>query len=312
MATNWTQADIPDLAGRTILVTGANSGLGYETARELAAKGATTILACRDGRKAESAIERIKQAHPQSIAEFLELDLADLSSVRRAAASVAGAHQRLDALINNAGVMALPYTKTVDGFELQLGVCHFGHFALTGLLLDLLNATPGSRVVTVASGGHIMGRMDFDNLQWERNYRKWPAYGRAKLANLLFTFELQRRLARAGSTTIATAAHPGSAGTNLGYREPGTEAAWIDRIARPIAYKILQSAAMGALPTLRAATDPSVLGGEYYGPEKFLQQRGYPVRVGSNKRSRDEAVAAQLWQASEQLTGVTYRALNTA
>ena len=312
MSANWTEADIPDFTGRTILITGANSGLGYETARALAAKGAITILACRDVAKATDAAARITAKHPNAATEVLELDLADLSSVRTAAQQFGTKHERLDVLINNAGIMALPYAKTTDGFETQLGICHFGHFALTGSLLGTLLATADSRVVTISSGGHRMGRMDFDDLAWERRYMKWPAYGRAKLANLLFTYELQRRLGKAGSATVAVAAHPGGASTNLGYRAPGTEGAWVDRLLRPVIERVAQSAAMGALPTLRAATDPQVAGGEYYGPDGFLELQGHPVRVRSNRRSRDEAVAAQLWSVSKELTGVSYEALGDA
>jgi len=307
----WTEADIPDVTGRTILITGANSGLGYEAARAVAVKGASAILACRDIDKATNAAERIEAEHPRATTAVLELDLADLSSVREAAKKFESEHERLDVLINNAGIMAVPYAKTADGFEKQLGVCHFGHFALTGLLLDKLLTTASSRVVTISSGGHRMGQMDFDDLAWERRYMKWPAYGRAKLANLLFTYELQRRLDRAGWSTAALAAHPGASSTNLGYRAPGTEGAWVDRLLRPVISRVTQSAAMGALPTLRAATDPQAAGGEYYGPDGFMELQGHPVRVRSNRRSRDEAVAERLWRVSKELTGVSYDAIDT-
>lgn len=302
----WTFDDIGDQMDRTVLVTGANSGIGLEAAKELAARGARVVLACRSEEKATRAIEEIRDAYPGSSSEFLHLDLADLASVRSAAARFHESHDRLDILINNAGVMALPRMETADGFEMQLGTNHLGHFALTGLLLDQMLGTSGSRIVTVSSGGHRMGRMHFDDLQSEKLYGRWRVYGRSKLANLLFTYELQRRLAESGAAPIAVAAHPGGANTNLGRLEPGQSGYWFQRVWRPVFEVMTQSAAMGALPMLRAAVDPGVNGGEYYGPSGFAEQHGSPVKVRSNKRSHDRRAQARLWEASEQLTGVVY------
>ncbi len=308
-SSRWTADDVPDQAGRVALVTGANSGIGLEAARVLAGRGARVVLACRNDDKATRAVEEIRKARPLGEVEALQLDLASLASVREAAMRLQASHDRLDLLINNAGIMAVPAGRTAEGFELQLGTNHLGHFALTGLLLERLLATPGSRVVTISSGGHRMGRIDFQDLNWERGYGRWRAYGRSKLANLLFTNELQRRLEGSGSKTIAVSAHPGGSATNLGRRVPGEPGAWVDRVLRPISSLLGQSAAMGALPTLRAATDPEVVGGEYYGPSGPGEFRGLPVRVTSNRGSRDPEVASRLWTVSEELTGVRYTAL---
>lgn len=302
----WTLDEVGDQTSRTVLVTGANRGIGLEAAKELAARGARVVLACRSEEKATKAIEEIRRAEAQCSGEFLQLDLADLSSVRSAAQHFHESHDRLDILINNAGVMALPRMETADGFEMQLGTNHLGHFALTGLLLDRMLGTAGSRIVTVSSGGHRMGRIHFDDLQSEKLYGRWRVYGRSKLANLLFTYELQRRLAESGAASIAVAAHPGGAGTNLGRLEPGQSGYWFQRVWRPVFGAMTQSAAMGALPTLRAAVDPDVEGGDYYGPSGFAEQRGWPVKVRSNKRSHDREAQARLWRASEELTGVVY------
>jgi NAD(P)-dependent dehydrogenase (short-subunit alcohol dehydrogenase family) len=298
--TKWTEADVPDRSGRVALVTGANTGIGYDAARVLAQRGATVVLGCRDQTKAADAAERIKKVAGGATVELLDLDLSDLSSVRAAADTVRSAHDRIDLLVNNAGVMMTPYSRTVDGYELQFATNHLGHFALTGLLLDRVTAGPSSRIVTVSSVAHRTGRIDFDDLQSEHDYKRAAAYGQSKLANLLFTYELQRRLEAAGSSTIAVAAHPGFANTELG-RHFGME--WL---LKGVGAVMGQTSAMGALPTLRAATDPAVLGGEYYGPRGVFEQRGYPKRVGSNDRSNDVAVAQHLWDVSEQLTGVSY------
>ncbi len=292
----WTSADIPDQTGRTAVITGANTGLGYETARALAGRGARVVLAVRNLDKGKAAADLIARRYPGADVAVQELDLTSLASVHAAADQLRAGHDRIDLLINNAGVMMTPKATTKDGFELQFGTNHLGHFALTGLLLDRLLATPGSRVVTVSSNGHRFGRIDFDDLQSERSYSRAGAYGQAKLANLLFTYELQKRLA--GTDTIAAAAHPGSSATELGRNLP--------RIVERGFGLTVQDAEMGALPQLRAATDPSVRGGQYYGPGGFLQLRGYPKIVSSNRRSHDVAAQRRLWSVSEELTGVTY------
>lgn len=292
----WTVNDIPDQTGRTAVITGANTGLGYETARALASNGARVVLAVRNLDKGKAAADLIARRYPGADVAVQELDLTSLESVRAAADQLRAGHDRIDLLINNAGVMMTPKQTTKDGFELQFGTNHLGHFALTGLLLDRLLAVPGSRVVTVSSNGHRMGQIRFDDLQSERSYSRAGAYGQAKLANLLFTYELQRRLA--GTNTIATAAHPGSSATELGRNLP--------RIVEWGFGLTVQSSEMGALPQLRAATDPSVLGGQYYGPSGFLQMRGYPKLVSSNGRSHDIAAQKRLWAVSEALTGVVF------
>ena len=305
----WTAADVPDQTARTAVVTGASGGLGFETAEVLAARGATVVLAGRDLRKTEQAADRIRPAAGRASVLAVHLDLASLASVRAAAGQISDACPRLDLLINNAGVMAIPRELTEDGFERTLATNHLGHFALTGLLLGRLLDTEGSRVVTVSSNGHRPGIMDFGNLQLASGYKPWRAYYRSKLANLLFTYELQRRLAAAKADTSALAAHPGNARTDL-WRHSSRfdQALYRDRF-RALTFWFAQSAQAGALPTLRAATDPAASGGEYYGPGGPLQFTGHPVRVESSARSRDEAVAARLWEVSEELTGVSYGAL---
>lgn len=294
----WAPQDVPDQTGRVAIVTGSNSGIGYETAAVLAEHGATVLLACRDGIKALVAAERIVATIPGALVELVSLDLADLDSVRKAAAEVTRRHPQIDLLLNNAGVAWPSHTLSSTGVELQFAVNHLGHFALTGLLLPPLLATHGSRVVTVTSIGHWAGSLDFDDLGWVRQYRPFFAYARSKLANLMFTFELQRRLQRAGSSTLALAAHPGGSRTEL-IRNPLVIG---PRLLRAISQ--FQSAAMGALPTLRAATDPSVQGGQIYGPDGILELWGHPKPVGSSRRSRDEGSQKQLWEVSEALTGV--------
>jgi len=306
----WTAANIPDLTHKVALVTGANSGLGYQTTLALARKGAQVIMACRSRQKGEQALAQIKRAVPAAALDFRELDLGNLQSVRAFAEGVRSAYDRLDLLINNAGVMALPYRETADGFEMQFGVNHLGHFALTGLLLDLLLATPGARVVTVSSLMHRNGRINFDDLQSQKQYSKWAAYGQSKLANLLFAYELQRRLTAVSASTISVATHPGYAATHLQEAGPNMEGATLQKQIMDLANKIFaQSAAMGALPTLYAATAADVHGGEFYGPDGFGGARGYPTRTDSSPRSHDMAAAVKLWQVSEKLTGVTYPAL---
>ncbi|MFC3961528.1 oxidoreductase [Nocardia jiangsuensis] len=296
----WTTADIPDQTGRTAIVTGANSGLGFETAAALATEGARVVLAVRDLDRGKAAAERIVAATPAARVELRRLDLGALADVRTAAEEIKAAHPRIDLLINNAGVMYPPKQRTADGFELQFGTNHLGHFALTGLLLEHLLPVPGSRVVTVSSVGHrLRAAIHFDDLNFDRKYTRMEAYGQSKLANLLFTYELQRRLTAAGQGTAALAAHPGGSNTELGRHLPAV-------IRVPAMRLLSQSAAMGALPTLRAATDPAARGGQYYGPGGPGGLRGYPVLAESSKQSHDTEIARRLWAVSEELTGVSY------
>ncbi|OBG99520.1 SDR family NAD(P)-dependent oxidoreductase [Mycobacterium sp. E3247] len=298
----WTAADIPDQTGRVAVITGANTGLGYETAAALADHGARVVLAVRNLDKGKDAAARIAAKSPHADVALQELDLTSLDSVRAAAQQLKADYDRIDLLINNAGVMYTPKETTKDGFEMQFGTNHLGHFALTGLLLERLLPVAGSRVVTVSSMGHrILADIHFDDLQWERSYNRVAAYGQAKLANLLFTYELQRKLAPHG-TTIAAAAHPGGSNTELGRYTPAALRPLVNVFFSVIA----QDAAMGALPTLRAATDPGVLGGQYYGPDGFGEVRGYPKLVASSEKSHDAALQRRLWEVSEQLTGVVY------
>jgi NAD(P)-dependent dehydrogenase (short-subunit alcohol dehydrogenase family) len=298
----WTTADIPDQNGRVAVITGANTGLGFETALALAAHGAHVVLAVRNLDKGKDAISRITSQSPQADVALQELDLSSLESTRAAAEQLRADHDRIDLLINNAGVMYTPKQTTKDGFEMQFGTNHLGHFAFTGLLLDRLLPVAGSRVVTVSSVGHrILADVHFDDLQFERGYNRVRAYGQAKLSNLLFTYELQRRLA-AGGTTIAAAAHPGFSDTELMRHLPGSVES-VFRVAAPL---VTQDAAGGALPQLRAATDPAVTGGQYYGPSGFAQSQGAPVVVGSSKKSHDAELQRKLWAVSEELTGVTF------
>lgn len=296
----WTEADLPDQSGRTAIVTGANTGVGFATAQILAEHGATVVLACRDLNRGGAAKDRILQAQPKAHIAVVRLDLASLKSIRAAADEIRAEYPRIDLLINNAGVMMPPYRKTEDNFELQFGTNHLGHFAFTGLLLDRLTGTPDSRIVTVASAGHRTGRIDFDDLQWERrHYRRIPSYGQSKLANLLFAYELHHRLADSRSATISLAAHPGGSDTELQRHSP----AFVRFVNRFLPH---QSARMGAFPPLYAATAPNVQGAEYYGPDGRGEFTGYPVLVTSNRRSHDRETQRRLWTVSERLTGVTY------
>jgi NAD(P)-dependent dehydrogenase (short-subunit alcohol dehydrogenase family) len=297
----WTTTDIPDQTGRTAVVTGANTGLGYETAAALAGKGAHVVLAVRNVDKGNDAAARIAGATPGASVAVLPLDLTSLDSVRAAAEKLRADHDTIDLLINNAGVMFTPRSETKDGFELQFGTNHLGHFAFTGLVLDRVLAAGGSRVVTVSSVGHRFARngIRFDDLQWAKDYSRVGAYGQAKLANLMFTYELQRRLQ--GTSTIAAAAHPGGSRTELTRNLPTLIGA-----ATKLVEPLFQAADMGALPTLRAATDPGVLGGQYFGPDGFGEQRGYPVVVASSRVSHDADAQGRLWAVSEQLTGVRF------
>ena len=305
---DWGMNDLPDLSGRTAIVTGSTSGIGEVTARALAGRGATTTLAVRDVVRGEAAADAIRRVHPAAAVEVRRLDLADLASVREFATAWSGAHpEGLDLLINNAGVMALPRRETPDGYEMQFATNHLGHFALTGLLLPALVARSRSRVVTVSSTAHRMGRIDFDDLQGRRRYNAWRAYGQSKLANLLFTMELQRRLDLAGISTLALAAHPGYSATNLQAAGPRMKGrTWM---AGPIATMnrvLAQSPEMGALPSLLAATYPGLPGGSYVGPDGFLETRGHPRLVDRSPAARDDATARRLWTVSEELTGVVY------
>jgi NAD(P)-dependent dehydrogenase (short-subunit alcohol dehydrogenase family) len=302
----WTEADVPVQRGRTAVVTGANTGLGFETATVLATRGAQVVLACRNLGQAKEAAARILSSRPHPAppvdVQAVRLDLASLASVREAAEEIGSAYGPVDLLINNAGVMMTPYRRTDDGFELQLGVNHLGHFALTGLLLGQMLGRVGSRVITVSSNGHKSGRIDFDDLQSQRRYRRMAAYYQSKLANLMFTYELQRRLAGAQAQTQALAAHPGKARTELTRYLPG----WLRLEDLVIEQPLGQSAAMGALATLRAAADPAARGGEYYGPGGRGELKGYPRLVASTERARDVEAQQRLWQESERLTGVSY------
>ena len=291
----WTTENIPNQNGRVAIVTGANSGIGFETAKALADAGAGVVLACRNLAKAEEAAARIRAEVPHAEQAIIRLDLADLATVRAFADTFRGRYERLDLLINNAGVMVPPYGKTADGFELQFGANHLGHFALTGLLLDLLSATPGARVVNVSSIAHRSGQIQFDDLQWEQGYRAQAAYGQSKLANLLFTLALNRRLQAAGADVVAAAAHPGWTYTNL-------QRGFVSTVSRIVG----QSAAMGALPTLYAAVAPEISADDYIGPGGFMEVRGHPAPAGRSAAARDTAVAERLWTVSEQLTGVVY------
>lgn len=306
----WTAEHLPDLSGKVVIVTGANSGIGFAAARECARSAAQVVLACRDRRKGASAREAIVAKAPPAAVEVMELDLARLDSIRQFAKQFHSRYDRLDVLCNNAGVMALPYCQTADGFEMQLGTNHLGHFALTGLLLDRLLATPGARVVNVSSLAHRLGAIRFDDLHSSDSYNKWRAYGQSKLANLLFTYELQRRLHAAGAGAISVACHPGWSATNLqtaGPRMSGAAAMeWLSDLGNRL---LAQSADMGALPTLYAAAGDHVRGGDYIGPDGFQEMWGFPTKVTSNDRSHDRTTARRLWDVSVEQTGVRYDAL---
>ncbi len=289
----WTSSELADQSGKTVIVTGANSGLGEVTARELARAGARVVLACRNTQAGEEAASRMS-----GDVEVRGLDLADLDSVRAFAAATTGP---VDILINNAGVMATPPRKTAQGFELQFGTNHLGHFALTGLLLDRLREAKDPRVTVLSSSAHRIGRINFDDLQSEQKYERWRAYGQSKLANLMFAYEFARRAKAAGSPIVVTAAHPGYASTKL---QSKTES-FMDRVMVVGNFLLAQSAEAGAWPTLYAATE-DIPSGSYAGPNGLMQQGGKATLVGSTKASRDEAVAARLWDVSEELTGVKY------
>ena len=301
MAPKWDASQIPAQTGRVAVVTGANSGLGLVTARELARAGAQVVMACRNLEKGRAALAEVESAASGPAPELEELDLASLDSVRAFAERFRANHHGLDLLVNNAGVMAPPRRRTADGFELQLGTNHLGHFALTSLLLPAMEGREDARVVTLSSNAHKFGRISFDNLNGDRRYFRWNAYGQSKLANLLFALELDRRLRKSGSTVKSLAAHPGYAATNL----QSAAAPLVDRLVMKVTDAIVaQDAEMGALPQLYAATEPGLEGGTYVGPDGPGEHRGHPTIVRPNRAARNEQTARRLWEVSEQLTGV--------
>lgn len=289
----WTADQAPDQSGKVAIVTGANSGLGLVTARELAKMGAHVVLACRNQAKGKAAKQSIDALNPAGKVEVMELDLANLDVVRSFAKKFKAHHKTLDILCNNAGVMAIPFQKTANGFEMQFGTNHYGHFALTALLIDRILKTNSARIINVSSLAHLTGFMDFENINGERKYAKWSAYGMSKLANLLFTYETARRLAAKGADVIAAAAHPGWTATNL--QKPSTLAVIGNHI-------FAQKEDIGALPQLYACTAEDVQNGDYFGPDGWREMRGYPKRVRSNRRSQDEDDAKRLWELSEKVT----------
>jgi NAD(P)-dependent dehydrogenase (short-subunit alcohol dehydrogenase family) len=292
----WTANEISELAGKVAIITGANSGIGFESSRFLAKKNAQVVIACRDMAKGDHSARKIIAEHPSSYLVVMQLDLANLASVRIFSREFHSNFTKLDILINNAGVMAKPFQKTGDGFELQFATNHLGHFALTGLLLNLLIHTPQSRIVTVSSVVHWIGSIRFYDLNSEQFHNRWLAYGKSKLANLLFAYELQRRLHASGSSTISLAAHPGYAATNLQHNT-------VFNFLNPL---FAQSAEMGAYPLLFAATSTDAQGGDFIGPDQFFGQRGYPYKAKSSGASHDKKMAARLWEDSERLTGVRF------
>ena len=305
MAKKWTEKDIPDLNGKVIIITGANNGLGFENTLQFARKKATVIMACRHIEKGQKAFERVKKKIPNAKIELIKLDLASLDSVRHFCKEFKEKYSTLDVLLNNAGIMMVPYRKTVDGFESQIGTNHLGHFALTAHLFELLRTTPGSRIVNVSSSLHESGEMYWDDFLFEKKYNRTEAYARSKLANLLFTYELDRRLKAKGINVLAVASHPGFANTGLANHLFGPA----KYILKPVVFRIVaQSARKGALPSTRAAVDPSVQGGEYFGPKGIFgnESRGFPKIVQSNEKSHNLEDAKKLWEVSEELTGIKF------
>jgi NAD(P)-dependent dehydrogenase (short-subunit alcohol dehydrogenase family) len=302
---NWTTKDMPDLQGKVVVITGANDGIGFESARELARKGALVVFACRNQEKAEAAIQNILVEIPQAQLVFIQLDLSSLASIKLFVDQFNKHFERLDILLNNAGIMFVPFGLTEDGFENTIGVNHLGHFALTGLLIKSIEATPGARVVTVSSNAHYAGELDLDDLAFQNKngFTPMKAYSRSKLANLMFTHELQRRFEEKGIDALALAAHPGISATGLADHFLNNWFVWLIRGAMKVMF---QSSAMGALPSLRAAVDPQAPGGGYYGPDGKGEKSGFPVLVKSNQTSRNPDDAKRLWQISENLTEVRY------
>lgn len=301
----WTTSDMPDLKGKTIIVTGGNSGLGFESVKAFAQKGADVVLASRSAENGENAKSEILKENPAGTIEVELLDMADLDSIKKFSKRIHQKHSKIDVLLNNAGIMTTPYFKTKDGFEGQVGTNHLGHFALTGLLLDLIQKTPNSRVVNVSSMAHKQGIMDFDNFLFEdgKGYSPIKAYGKSKLANLLFTYELQRFFDANKIKSISVAAHPGISKTNLARH---LENKLYFKILYPLFLLMTQNAAKGALPQIRASVDPDVKGAEYYGPSGYNEMKGSPVKVESNEASHNREDAQKLWELSEKLTGVTF------
>ena len=297
----WTIEQAPSQTGRVAVITGANAGLGLETAKALASKGATVVLACRNPEKAEDAKAYILMGSPKADIHCMALDLSSLKSAKAFAKAYAVKFKRLDLLINNAGIMMPPYALTVDGFESQLAANYLGHFALTGQLLPLLNATPDARVVSLSSLAHRWSGIQFDDLQFSKGYDKRKAYGQSKHACLMFAYEMHRRLAKAGASTLSVAAHPGISATNLFQHMPA-----IVGVLAPVTALVFNSASGGAKPTLYAALGADIQGGDYCGPKSAWEMRGAPIKVGSSRASRDPVAAARLWAVSEQLTGVHY------
>lgn len=297
MTEKWTTQNIPDLTGKTAIVTGANSGIGFETAKALAEKGAEVVLACRNIEKARIARYEIHSMVRDAKLEIIRLDLADLDSVRKFAEAFKSKYQTLDLLINNAGIMIPPFTKTAEGFEVQFGANHLGHFALTDLLMDAILATPKARIVNVSSSAHRMGTgtIDFDNLNAEKGYQPANAYAQSKLANLLFTLELNQQLSDIGSDVIVTSAHPG-------WTVTGLQKGFLHTVSEVLG----QRPYMGALPTLKAAFDPDAKRNDYFGPGGFMEMRGYPRKVDTSEAAKDTNLARELWDVSEELTGITY------
>ena len=306
MTEKWTVGDIPDLNGKTILITGANSGLGLECSTVLGGKGARVVMAVRNLQKGEKAREKILARHPQANLDLMQLDLANLQSVRDFADSFKTKYDRLDIQLNNAGVMAIPRQETADGFEMQLGVNHLGHFALTGLLLDIVRKTPGARIHNVTSSAHYMGRINFEDLMGEKHYQRWLAYGQSKLANVFFTFELQKRLQAAGADTLVNTSHPGFVMGNLQTRSLQQSGKLFESLLYRLMGPVLgQDVHMGVLPMLYAMTSPRAKGGALYGPHT-LKMRGYPEEQRAKKSAYDEEARSRFWGISGELTGVKF------
>ena len=307
-AKKWTLNDMPDLTGKIVVVTGGNSGLGFETANVFAQKGAEVVLACRSESRAETAKDTILEECPEAKIAVIKMDLMDLESIRSFAEKFTQRYSQLHILVNNAGVMTTPYGLTKDGFETQMGTNYLGHFALTGLLLDVLARTPNSRVVTVSSIAHRWGKINLSNSIFESadKYLSMRAYGSSKLANLLFIYELQRKFEQNNNNIFALAAHPGATFTNLGRHREGK---FLFKLFRPLIKMVLPNPKSGALSQLRAAVDASVKGGDFYGPSGFFQLGGHPVLVKSTKASHNLENAQKLWSLSEELTGVKYEFL---
>ncbi|MFN2201066.1 MAG: oxidoreductase [Caldilineaceae bacterium] len=307
MSGKWTKMDIPDLTGKVIVVTGANSGLGLECTKAFAEKGATVVMAVRNLQKGEAAAAEVHSVTPNASLEVMKLDNADLNCVRDFADAFQANYERLDILLNNAGLMAIPRQETVDGFEMQLGVNHLAHFALTGLLLDLITSTPHARIHNVTSSANWGGHINFDDLMGEEEYSRWGAYGQSKLANVFFTFELQKRLSAAGYDTIANTSHPGFVISNLQSNSVEQSGTKVEGVLYKIAGPFLaQDISMGVLPMLYAMTAEEAKGGALYGPRRF-RMRGYPAEQKANDEAYDADALRRFWEVSEELTGITYK-----